>query len=85
MVHGPDKCGATATALAAITTVLAVLSAALPSLPWAMLALVLSAKVTSASPRLAIAWVLRLVQSFIHSYTCELWFYPPDVQGATWV
>jgi hypothetical protein len=29
--------------------------------------------------------VLRLVQSFIHAYTCELWFYPPDVQGATWV
>jgi len=84
MVHGADKCGATATALAAIITVLAVLSA-LPSLPWTLLALVLSAKVTSASPRLAIAWVLRLVQSFIHSYTCELWFYPPDVQGATWV
>ena len=60
MVHGADKCGATATALAAIITVLAVLSA-LPSLPWTLLALVLSAKVTSASPRLAIAWVLRLV------------------------
>ena len=63
MVHGADKCGATAAALAAIATVLAVLPAALPSLPWAVLALalVLSAKITSASPRFAIAWVLRLV------------------------
>jgi hypothetical protein len=32
----------------------------------------LSAKIASASPRFAIARVLRLVQSFIHSYTCEL-------------
>jgi hypothetical protein len=35
------------------------------------LALVLAAKVAFASPRFAIALVLRLVQSFIHSYTCE--------------
>jgi hypothetical protein len=50
----------------------------------AVLARVLRAKVPSAAPGLAIALTLRilrwLVQSFIHSYTCELLIYLPDFQ-----
>jgi hypothetical protein len=66
---------------AAVIAVLAVLptGAALVAGPilaiLVILALILRAKVPSASPGLAIALtlrILRLVQSFIHSYTCEL-------------
>jgi hypothetical protein len=71
VVHGSDKSRPTATTTAllpaAIATVAAVLSARASLIAGAVLAWVLRAKITSASPRLAIARLLRLIQSFIHS------------------
>jgi hypothetical protein len=92
VVHGTDKRRAAATLSAAtIIAVLAILPAGAPLVAGpilavlAVLARVLRAKIPSASPGLAITLplrILRLVQSFIHSYTCELLIYLPDFQ--TW-
>ncbi len=78
MVHGADEGW---TASGSTPAVLAVLSttASLPSLVGSVLVL-LAAEAASAAPRFPIARVLRLVQSIIHSITCELWFYPPDLR-----
>jgi hypothetical protein len=85
MVHGANKTRAsTPLSTAAIVAVLAVLPAGASMVAGsvlailvvlAILALILGAKIPSASPGLAVALtlrILRLVQSFIHSYTCEL-------------
>ena len=82
MVHGADKTRPTATlSAAAIIAILAVLTAGTSLVAGAILvvlvilALILRAKIAPASPGLAISLtlrILRLVQSFIHSYTCEL-------------
>jgi hypothetical protein len=72
VVHWADK-SRSATALSAITPVLPVLA----PLSTVMIGTVLAfgtAKITSATPRFAIvSRLLRLVHSFIHAYTCELW------------
>ena len=75
MVHGADK-SRSATALAAITPVLPVLATLSTVTTGSVLAAVLASKITSAAPRLTVvARLLRLVHSFIHSYTCELLVY----------
>jgi hypothetical protein len=92
MVHGTHKAGSAAplSASATIVAVLSVLTAGTALMAGsilvilAVLARVLRAKIPSASPGLAVALTLRilrwLVQSFIHSYTCELLIYLPDFQ-----
>jgi len=82
VVHRADKTRPAATlSTPAIVAVLAVLAAGTSLVAGSILAilvvltLILRAKVPSASPGLAITLtlrILRLVQSFIHSYTCEL-------------
>jgi hypothetical protein len=82
MVHWPHKARSAAPlSTATIVAVLAILPAGTALVAGsilvvlAVLARVLRAKVPSASPGLAITLplrILRLVQSFIHSYTCEL-------------
>jgi hypothetical protein len=86
MVHWPHKARSAAplSATAAIVAVLAILPAGATLIAGPILAVlavlavlagVLRAKIPSPPPRLTIARVLRilrLVQSFIHSYTCEL-------------
>jgi hypothetical protein len=91
VVHGANKTRSAAPLPSAtIVAVLPVLTAGTPLMAGSILvvltvlALVLRAKIPSASPGLAVALTLRilrwLVQSFIHSYTCELLIYLPDFQ-----
>jgi hypothetical protein len=80
MVHGTDEgWTASGSSTAAVLAVLSTTTASWPSLAGSVLVL-LAAKAASAAPRFPIARVLRLVQSIIHSITCELWFYPPDLR-----
>jgi hypothetical protein len=75
VVHGTHKSRSAAAALSALPTVLPVrTSAALASLIVRSILALGATKITSAAPRLTVvARLLRLVYSFIHSYTCELW------------
>ena len=89
VVHWTHKCRSAA-AWASIVPILAVLTAraALPLIAGTILSLILpliwSAKIAPASPRFAIARVLRLVQSFIHSYTCKLELAAGPLYVVTW-
>jgi hypothetical protein len=82
MVHGADEGWTASGSTAAVLAVLpaTTTTASLPSLVGSVLVLLAAAKAASATPRFPIARVLRLVQSIIHSITCELWFYPPDLR-----
>jgi len=75
VVHGANKSrGATLSAVVAVLTVTAILSA----LALILSALRLMAEIPFATPLLPVARSLRLVGCFIHSrFTCEFWVFKP--------